>query len=792
MAWWNSWIGKPIDLNASSAPFWRGFFGASTTSGEVVSIDRALGLDAFWACASLIQDAIGTLPCVLYDTDGVTPAKNDDLYGLLHDLPNADDTASEFWSMVALCLCTDGNFFAEKKYVGNKLVALSPLNPCAVDVKRTDGNKRIYEYTEDGKTRKIPEDRMFHVRGKRMPGDDRGISPVYQLRNVLGSAMAGEKAGAKVYKSGLISTTLLSSDQVLTKEQRTQLADTLKSAVGAENAGGVAVLEAGLTPHTISVKPVDAQMLESRQYAVEQVCRIFGVPPVMIGHAADGTTTWGCLPGDTPVFTNDGPVAIKDIERGDVVWSFDGEKMVLSPVKAKMMTGHRHVMRIETAGRTLDLTDNHVVFVRRYSGPGRGRKMLAEHGWRDMWVRADDVRAGDYLAIPHGLDRDAPERVPSVGRMELAGLYIGDGSFDGNRVEIAHEDGADYIGHYADVVEREFGVRPYLDATRRVRTRFSSKDAVDFLRDFAGESHTKRVPSWVFGLPDEQVLAFLRGYVDSDGAIVRGRILYSSCNKELLEDVRHLCMLVGVPCGRVYQAAPAGETEICGRKCQRRAKYHLSLSSVSHNHLIGSNSQKKLANISVGGTTRVLSYDEDWRDNRPSGHHISQTPGAGWGVKDLSLQRVRRVKGLSSSKVPVYDIEVDGTASFVADGVLVHNSGIEQLILQFSKTCLRPMLQRIEDAIYRDLLTPEQRKTRSVKFNMDAFLEGDSTARAAFLSKMVDSGIYTVNEARGYENKPGVDGGDRSIVNGTMTRLDKVGEQPAANDNAPEAPKNAA
>ena len=135
-----------------------------------------------------------------------------------------------------------------------------------------------------------------------------------------------------------------------------------------------------------------------------------------------------------------------------------------------------------------------------------------------------------------------------------------------------------------------------------------------------------------------------------------------------------------------------------------------------------------------------------------------------------------------------------------ANGTTTWGSGIEQLILQFSKTCLRPMLQRIEDAIYRDIFTPEQRKTRSVKFNMDAFLEGDSTNRANFLQKMVQSGIYTVNEARSYENKPKIDGGEHSIVNGTMTRLDKVGEepQPAApqpansNEPVPAAPKKAA
>jgi phage portal protein BeeE len=138
-----------------------------------------------------------------------------------------------------------------------------------------------------------------------------------------------------------------------------------------------------------------------------------------------------------------------------------------------------------------------------------------------------------------------------------------------------------------------------------------------------------------------------------------------------------------------------------------------------------------------------------------------------------------------------------------ANGTTTWGSGIEQLILQFSKTCLRPMLQRIEDAIYRDIFTPEQRKKFSVKFNMDAFLEGDSVARANFLTKMSDSGIYTKDEARAYENKPPIPGGAHAIVNGTMQRLDKIGEtttpqpqaapQPAnTNDPVPDAPKKAA
>lgn len=293
MGFFERWVGRPIKL--TDGEFWRGFFGLGTTSGETVTIESALSLDAVWACVNLVQNAAGTLPCIVYGEDGVTVDKDAPLYELLHDMPNMDDTAPEFWSMAAMCLLLDGNFFAEKKMNGERLVALNPLHPLSVDVCRSkDGrNTRYYEVTEDGKKRRVPEGKMFHVRGVRLPGCDRGMSPIGVVRNTVGSALAGEKVAGRMFKNGLLSSLIVSSDQILKTEQRKQISDTLTQFAGAEKAGGVTVLEAGFKPYPMSINPKDAQFLEARQYSVEQICRIFGVPPVMIGHAANGTTTWG-------------------------------------------------------------------------------------------------------------------------------------------------------------------------------------------------------------------------------------------------------------------------------------------------------------------------------------------------------------------------------------------------------------------------------------------------------------------------------------------------------------------
>lgn len=293
MGLFDRWRGVPIRL--TDGEFWRGFFGFGTTSGETVTIESSLQLDSVWACVNLIRNAAIMLPCVVYKEDGVTVDGDSDLYGLLHDMPNMDDTASDFWGMAALCLCLDGNFFAEKKKNGERLTALNPLPPLSVTVCRSkDGrNTRYYEVTESGKKRRIPESKMFHVRGAVLPGCDRGMSPIGVVRNAVGNALAGERVAGKMFANGFQVSGILSSDQVLKGEQRKQLSETLNQFAGSDRAGKVAVLEAGLKYQQLTIDPKDAQMLETRQYSVEQICRIFGVPPVMIGHAANGTTTWG-------------------------------------------------------------------------------------------------------------------------------------------------------------------------------------------------------------------------------------------------------------------------------------------------------------------------------------------------------------------------------------------------------------------------------------------------------------------------------------------------------------------
>lgn len=290
MSLFGRWGGQVLRL--TSGKFWRSFFGFDSHSGEVVTTESALQLDAVWACVKLVSETVGTLPCMVYEKDGATVAADHPLYELLHDAPNLDNTAVEFWEAVALSLLLHGNAFAEKKMNGGRLVAIDILHPEAVSVRRNERNERIYTVRDQGSEHEIPEGRIFHVRGLGFGGDV-GISPIGVARQTLGSATAAEKTAGKMFANGMQLAGVLTSDQVLKSEQRKQLSEALSKFAGSEKVGKIAVFEAGLKYQQLTLSPEDAQMLETRRFAVEQICRWFGVPPIMIGHAATGLTTWG-------------------------------------------------------------------------------------------------------------------------------------------------------------------------------------------------------------------------------------------------------------------------------------------------------------------------------------------------------------------------------------------------------------------------------------------------------------------------------------------------------------------
>lgn len=288
-----NWLGVPISL--TNGEFWQEWSGVSS-SGKLVTADKAMQLSTVWACVRLLSESISTLPIKIYQSrsDGSrTLAKEHPVYRLLCKQPNIEMTPSRFMLMVVASLCLRGNSFIEKKYIGPKLVALDPLLPQNMVVKRNEASGMLeYKYTDPftKKERIVPIKNMMHIRGFGMDGIC-GMIPIQTGRNVIGSALSVEESAAKIFENGLQSSGFISSDLPLNDEQRERIRSYLLSFVGSKNAGKMMVLEGGMKYNNVTMNPEAAQMLESRAFSIEEICRWFRVPPFMVGHM-DKQSSW--------------------------------------------------------------------------------------------------------------------------------------------------------------------------------------------------------------------------------------------------------------------------------------------------------------------------------------------------------------------------------------------------------------------------------------------------------------------------------------------------------------------
>ena len=269
--------------------------GVEGDAGEMVSPKSALGLSAVWACANLISGTISSLPLQVFSTgqDGFRqPDKSHPLYPILHDSPNFDQTALDFWDYVNLSIELWGNGYARKvRGAGGRVIALRPVKPDLMVVRRRKDGPLEYRWTEDGQAFVTDEREVLHIRG---PGGDPlgGMSTLTFARNSFSAAQAADRAAAGMFKNGLRPSGVIKFKEWLTPEQRSIAhASITEKYLGAVNSGRPFISEGGMEYENITISPEDAQMLETRQFSIEEVCRFFGVPPVLIGHAG-ASTAW--------------------------------------------------------------------------------------------------------------------------------------------------------------------------------------------------------------------------------------------------------------------------------------------------------------------------------------------------------------------------------------------------------------------------------------------------------------------------------------------------------------------
>lgn len=287
----SEWLGRPIGLRDGG--FWSEYFGARNVTGKPVTTDTALTVAGAFACIRLLGETTGIVPHAIMrklPNGGSEPATDHPLYGAMHDKPNPDMAASEFWEAVTVCLATDGNAYALKLRVGGRVVGWDLIPPGLVQVYRRAGSNILaYRFTWRGKPYDVTAADLVHWRGFGI-GRDKGLNPIRYAANTLGIAMAADDAAGRMFGNGVNMAGFIQSPTVLTEPQREQFRKSLGDYQSDERAGKMMLLEGGFEFKEIGINPNDLQMLQARGFSIEQICSIWRIPPFMIGHTEKQTS----------------------------------------------------------------------------------------------------------------------------------------------------------------------------------------------------------------------------------------------------------------------------------------------------------------------------------------------------------------------------------------------------------------------------------------------------------------------------------------------------------------------
>ena len=284
--------GRDTPTNRTSGSAYSFFMGGST-SGKRVNERTALQMTAVYSCVRILSEAIAGLPLHVYkenDTGGKEKAVDHPLYFLLHDEPNPEMTSFVFRETLMTHLLLWGNAYAQIIRNGKgEVVSLYPLMPDRMTVNRDTKGQLYYEYQvsiDDGPTVKgstvilKPSD-VLHIPGLGFDGLV-GYSPIAMAKNAIGMAIACEEYGAKFFANGANPSGVLEHPGTL--KDPTKVRDSWNAAFGgSSNSHKVAVLEEGLKYTPISISPNEAQFLETRKFQIDEIARIFRVPPHMVG-----------------------------------------------------------------------------------------------------------------------------------------------------------------------------------------------------------------------------------------------------------------------------------------------------------------------------------------------------------------------------------------------------------------------------------------------------------------------------------------------------------------------------
>jgi HK97 family phage portal protein len=288
-----SWARERLGL--TDGPRWARYYGGENWAGKPVTADGAMQLSAWWRGVKLYAEATGAASLKFYerlDNDDRKRVRDHPIADLISIEPNMDQTTQEFWGSQAAALCIFGNAYAEKQFIGSRIVALEPLPYDTYPFRDPQTNELRYRFNYLGKTETLPREKVFHTKGFSL-GGDLGISPLSAARQELSISLATEQAAGQTFAQGMRHSGFFTGP-TLTQPQREAFTLKFINPLMANDAKAhYGILENGFEFKEINIPPKDAEMLLTRRHNIEELARFMGLPPILLGHAADGQTMWG-------------------------------------------------------------------------------------------------------------------------------------------------------------------------------------------------------------------------------------------------------------------------------------------------------------------------------------------------------------------------------------------------------------------------------------------------------------------------------------------------------------------
>lgn len=269
--------------------------GLKSMSGTRVSPETVMQLSSVWACTMRTSQLVSSLPAAIYEKrpDDGRSEVDDSLAEILTKRPNLDQTAQEFWEGVVAQMLIRGNGPSEVSRIGERVVSLRPLMNATPEMR--EGRLYRWSFMDRGRVEYLPPDKVFNIPGFSVGGGI-GLSVVRHGVHSFGAALAADETSSTFFANAMQPGGVIEFDgggKGPTPEQTIGLKALIEKFTGSRKAGKVLMMPPNAKYKSVTMSPEDAQLLETRRYSTEDICRWFGVPPIIVGHASDGQTMWG-------------------------------------------------------------------------------------------------------------------------------------------------------------------------------------------------------------------------------------------------------------------------------------------------------------------------------------------------------------------------------------------------------------------------------------------------------------------------------------------------------------------